>query len=135
MEENVDGTTTNEENLAVPEAMEKPSEEIAQPNDECEETPAADTTAPMVNETECLPDDVKIPSLTNGDTSNILPEKREEKTTKSTTDFEWNFDSPTKTNNTKRKEEFDTLGVATARREARERSSHGESYSPPERRA
>ena len=27
------------------------------------------------------------------------------------------------------------MGVATARREARERSSHGESYSPPERRA
>ena len=65
--------------------MEKPSEEITQPNDECEETPAADTTGSMVNETESLfpPDDVKMPSLTNSDTNNILPEKRDEKTTKS----------------------------------------------------
>ena len=53
----------------------------------------------------------------------------------SASDFEWNFDTPAKSNNTERKEEFNTLAVSTARREARDRSSHGENYSPPDRRA
>ena len=65
----------------VHEQMENPIEEITPANDECEETPAVETTESTENEIEpvCPPEQIKILPSTNDDTNNILPEKQDEK--------------------------------------------------------
>ena len=50
-------------------------------------------------------------------------------------EFEWNFDSPAPTTISDKNEDFNTMGVATARRQARERTLNDRQSSPPERRS
>ena len=50
-------------------------------------------------------------------------------------EFEWNFDSPAPATISEKNDDFNTIGVATARRQARERTINDRQSSPPERRS
>jgi len=98
----------------------EPKEVVTSTIEVCEETIAKD-----MPETPCSLNEV------NNETST---EKFEPPKSTTTTDFEWNFDSPAPPSSAERKEEFNTMTVATSRREAR-RDFSLDKESPSERRA
>jgi hypothetical protein len=136
--ETVNEEAANEKSLEpLPDETITSNEEVVPSIDVCEEMPVPDVTESTENQVEsvCPTEGEETLPLSEDGTKDELPEKTESKDSTSKTEFEWNFESPAQSVNTERKEEFNTLAVASARREARERPSYEKAYSPPERRS